>query len=140
MHVRELFDLKGRVALVTGGSIGLGRQMAEALAEMGADVAVSARKKERCEQAAQELRALGVRTLALGCDVGRPEEVQATVETTVRELGRLDILVNNAGVAWGAPAEAMKLEDWNRVLQTNLTGTFLCAQAAGRVMMEQGGG
>jgi NAD(P)-dependent dehydrogenase (short-subunit alcohol dehydrogenase family) len=140
MHARELFDLKGRVALVTGGSIGLGRQMAEALAEMGADVVVSARKKERCEQAAQELRAFGGRTLALGCDVGRPEEVQAMVDTAVRELGRLDILVNNAGVAWGAPAESMRLEDWNKVLQTNLTGTFLCAQAAGRVMIRQGQG
>jgi NAD(P)-dependent dehydrogenase (short-subunit alcohol dehydrogenase family) len=140
MHMREMFDLRGRVAVITGGSIGLGRQMAQALGEMGADLVLSARKKERCEQAANELRALGVRTVAVGGDVGRPEDVQAMVDTALRELGRIDILVNNAGQAWGAKPEDMRLEDWNKVIQTNLTGTFLCAQAAGRVMIEQGGG
>ncbi len=132
-----LFDLRSRVAIITGGSIGLGRQMAEGLAEMGANVVLCARKKERCEQAADELRQLGVDVLALGCDVKDPASVKAVVEATVDKFGRLDILVNNAGTSWGAPAEDMPLEAWHKVIETNLTGTFLFAQAAGRVMIEQ---
>jgi NAD(P)-dependent dehydrogenase (short-subunit alcohol dehydrogenase family) len=137
---RQLFDLKGRVALITGGSIGLGRQMAEGLAEMGASVALCARKKERCEQAAHDLEKLGVRAIALACDVKDPSSVNQVVETTVRELGGIDILVNNAGISWGAPVEQMSLADWNKVLETNLTGTFLCSQAAGKVMIQRGSG
>src|SRR5262245_25310487 len=137
MNARELLDLSGRVAVVTGGSIGLGRQMAEALAEVGADVVLCARKKERCQQAAEELKKLGVRTLALGCDVAKPADVQALVDATLQAFGRIDVLVNNAGAAWGSPAEDMKLEDWNKVVETNLTGTFLCSQAVGRVMIRE---
>jgi len=137
---RELLDLKDRVALITGGSVGLGRQMAEGLAEMGAHIALCARKKDRCEQAAQDLKMLGIRTLALGCDVKDPSSVGQAVETTVQQLGRLDILINNAGISWGAPMEQMTLADWNKVLETNLTGTFLCSQAAGKVMISQGRG
>ena len=83
MNVKKLFDLTGRVAIVTGGSIGLGRQMAEGLAEMGANLVLCARKKERCEQAAEELKQLGVKTLALGCDVKNPEQVREVVAATV---------------------------------------------------------
>jgi len=137
---RQLFDLKDKVAFITGGSIGLGRQMAEGLAEMGAHVALCARKKERCEQAAQDLEKLGVRTLALGCDVKDPSSVNQAVETAVNLLGRIDILINNAGISWGAPVEQMTLADWNKVLETNLTGTFLCSQAAGKLMIGQGSG
>jgi NAD(P)-dependent dehydrogenase (short-subunit alcohol dehydrogenase family) len=137
MHVRELLDLKGRVALVTGGSIGLGRQMAEALGELGADLVLCARKRERCQQAAQELQRLGVRTLAVGCDVSQPAEVEGMVETALAEFGRIDVLVNNAGTAWGSPAEEMRPEHWNKVLGTNLTGTFLCSQAVGKVMLRE---
>ena len=137
MDSKKLFDLTGQVAVITGGSIGLGRQMAEGLAEMGADVVLSARKKERCQQAADEIKQKGVRTLAVGCDVARQEDVQGLIDVTMKEFGKIDILVNNAGIAWGAPVEKMKLEDWNKVLQTNLTGTFLCSQAAGKVMISQ---
>jgi gluconate 5-dehydrogenase len=112
--VKELFNLSGRVAIVTGGSVGLGRQMAEGLAEMGANVVLCARKKERCEQAAEQLRQLGVKTLALGCDVKNPSDVQAVVDATVAQLGRIDILVNNAGTSWGAPVEDMRLEQSDR--------------------------
>jgi gluconate 5-dehydrogenase len=137
MHTRELFDLQGRVAIVTGGSIGLGRQMADALADMGAALVLCARRKERCEEAAGELSRRGTRVLARECDVADPAQVAALVEATMGEFGRIDVLVNNAGTAWGSPVEDMRLEDWNKVLGTNLTGTFLCSQAAGRVMIRQ---
>ncbi|HEX2329600.1 MAG TPA: SDR family oxidoreductase [Candidatus Angelobacter sp.] len=136
-NVRELFDLSGRVALITGGSIGLGRQMAEGMAEMGANVVLCARKKERCEETAHDLSKLGVRTAAFACDVKDPESVSKLFEDTVAQFKRVDILINNAGISWGAPIEQMKLEDWNKVLETNLTGTFLCCQAAGKIMVPQ---
>jgi gluconate 5-dehydrogenase len=139
-NVKQLFDLSGRVAIITGGSIGLGRQMAEALAEMGANLVLCARKKARCEEAAHELEKLGVRTLALGCDVKDPASVQQLVDASVSQFGRVDILINNAGISWGAPTEQMTLADWNKVIETNLTGTFLCSQAAGKVMLGQGSG
>jgi NAD(P)-dependent dehydrogenase (short-subunit alcohol dehydrogenase family) len=137
MKVQQLFDLTGRVAIITGGSIGLGRQMAEGLAEMGANLVLCARKKERCEQAAEELQALGVKTVALGCDVRNPSNVRELVNATISQFGRVDILINNAGTSWGAPIEEMRLEHWNKVIETNLTGTFLCCQAFGKFMTAQ---
>jgi NAD(P)-dependent dehydrogenase (short-subunit alcohol dehydrogenase family) len=136
----ELFDLSGRVAIVTGGGSGIGRQMAEGLAEMGADLVLCARHVDRCEQAATELRDLGVRTLALHCDVRDPAQVESVVERTHADFGRIDVLVNNAGTSWGAPVADYPLEAWQKVLDVNLTGTFLFCQAAGRVMIRQGGG
>ncbi len=141
MRTPELFDLGGRVAIVTGGGTGIGRQLAQGLAELGADLVLCARKAERCEQAAAELRdELGVRALGLRCNVADPEEVQAVVDRTLAELGRIDILVNNAGTTWGAPPEEMPLAGWQKVLDVNLTGAFLCAQAAGRHMIAAGEG
>jgi NAD(P)-dependent dehydrogenase (short-subunit alcohol dehydrogenase family) len=140
VRVRELFDLGGKSAIVTGGGSGIGRQMAQALAEAGANVVLCARKAERCEQAAAELSALGVKALGLRCDVRASDEVQAVVDRTRQELGRIDILVNNAGTVWGASPEEMPLEGWQKVLDVNLTGVFLCSQAAGRVMIEQQAG
>jgi gluconate 5-dehydrogenase len=137
MNVRQLLDLSGRVAVVTGGATGLGRQMAEGLAEMGASLVLCARKRERCEQTAETLRQLGVETLALACDVTNPRDVQAMVSAAHGRFGRIDILVNNAGTAWGAPVEEMQLEHWNKVLATNLTGTFLCSQAVGKQMIHE---
>src|SRR5271166_3598708 len=140
VNVKQLFDLTGRVAVVSGGSIGLGRQMAEGLAEMGANLVLCARKKERCEETAEALRGLGVQTLALGCDVKERAEIQEVVDATLAKFGRIDILINNAGVTWGAPVEEMTLEQWDKVLSTNLTGTFLFCQAAGKAMVAQGSG
>jgi gluconate 5-dehydrogenase len=139
-HVRELFDLGGRVAIVTGGGTGIGRQMAQALAELGADLVLCARKPERCEQAADELRALGVRALGLRCNVADPAEVEGVVRRTREELGRVDVLVNNAGTTWAASPEDMPLEGWQKVVDVNLTGAFLCTQAVGRVLIAQGEG
>ena len=137
MNTKKLFDLSGRVAIITGGSIGLGRQMAEGLAEMGANLVLCARKKERCEQAAEELKQLGAKTSALACDVKNPDDIRSVVQETVSQFGRIDILINNAGTSWGAPVEDMRLEHWNKVIETNLTGTFLFSQAVGKLMVPQ---
>lgn len=137
MNVKQLFDLTGHVAIVTGGSIGLGRQMAEGLAEMGANLVLCARKKERCQQAAEDLQKLGVKALALACDVKNPADIQQVADATMTQFGRIDILINNAGTSWGAPVEEMRLEQWNKVIETNLTGTFLFSQAVGKIMIGQ---
>ena len=137
MNSRQLFDLAGRVAIVTGGSVGLGRQMAEGLAEMGAHLVLCARKQERCQKTAEELQQLGVQVLALGCDVKDPASISEVVNATMKHFGRIDILINNAGTSWGAPTEEMTLAQWNKVIETNLTGTFLFSQAAGKVMIAQ---
>jgi NAD(P)-dependent dehydrogenase (short-subunit alcohol dehydrogenase family) len=136
----ELFDLTGKVAIVTGGATGLGRQIAQGLAECGADVVVCARNAERCEQAASELEAPGVRALGLGCDVRDPASIQAVVARTVEHLGRVDILVNNSGTSWGAAPEDVPLAGWQKVIDVNLTGAFLFAQAVGRELIRQGDG
>ena len=140
VNVKRLFDLTGRVAIISGGSMGLGRQMAEGLAEMGANLVVCARKKERCDEAAEALRSLGVETLGLAADVKDKASIQHVVEDTLAKFGRIDILINNAGTSWGAPVEEMTLEQWDKVLSTNLTGTFLFCQAVGKAMSAQGSG
>jgi len=140
VNARDLFDLTGRSAIVTGGGSGIGRDMAQALAEAGANLVLCARKVERCEQAAEELTELGVKTLGLRCDVRDPEEVQRVVDRATEELGRIDILVNNAGTSWGAAPEEVPLEGWQKVIDVNLTGVFLFAQAVGRTMIADGRG
>jgi NAD(P)-dependent dehydrogenase (short-subunit alcohol dehydrogenase family) len=136
----NIFDLTNRVAIISGGSVGLGRQMAEGLAEMGATLVLCARKKERCEQAAAELQAAGVKVLALACDVKDASSIRRVADATLEKFGRIDILINNAGTSWGAPVETMTLEQWNKVIETNLTGTFLFSQAVGRAMIAQRSG
>jgi gluconate 5-dehydrogenase len=135
MHIRELFDLNGRVAIVTGGSTGLGRQMAEALAEAGAKLVLCARNKERCDLAAEDFKKGGTEVLSMGCDVKKPESIQSVVDETMSRFGRIDVLINNAGTSWGAPIEEMKLDQWNKVMDTNMTGAFLFCQAVGKVMV-----
>ncbi|HYC93419.1 MAG TPA: glucose 1-dehydrogenase [Thermoanaerobaculia bacterium] len=136
MHVQELFDLKGRAAIVTGGSRGLGLEIAEALAEAGASLMLCARREQWLTPALEELRAKGIRVEGLMCDVTDEQQVHAVVEATVRAYDRVDILVNNAGISWGERPETMSLDNFRKVLDTNLTGAFLFAQAAGRVMLE----
>jgi NAD(P)-dependent dehydrogenase (short-subunit alcohol dehydrogenase family) len=140
MNVMELFRLDGKVAIVTGGSRGLGFWMAEALAEAGANVVLCARKLEPCEEAARAIREIGVRSLAVGCDVTDPDAVKTLVEKAVSELGRVDILINNAGFIWEEPPEKVSLETWNKTLAINATGTFLCSQEVGKQMIKQGSG
>jgi NAD(P)-dependent dehydrogenase (short-subunit alcohol dehydrogenase family) len=140
MRPQELFDLSEKTAIVTGGGSGIGRQMTFALAELGANVVVCARKLERCERTASELSEFGVRALALRCDVRQPEDIEALVEKTVDEFGHLDVLVNDAGTSWGASAEEMPIEGWQKVIDVNLTGLFLVSQAVARRMIAQHGG
>ncbi|SFC68469.1 gluconate 5-dehydrogenase [Bacillus sp. OV322] len=137
MHVRELFDLSGKVAIVTGGGRGLGLQIAEGFAEAGAHVVVCSRKEEACLEASESLKRLGIRTLAIKCDVTNPEDVELVISKTLDEFGAIDILVNNSGASWGAPAEEMPLDAWEKVMNVNVTGTFLMSQASGKVMLQQ---
>jgi gluconate 5-dehydrogenase len=140
MNVREMFDLNGKVAIVTGGGRGIGLKMAEGLAEVGATIVLCSRKVENCQKAAQDLAKLGVKTLAMGCDVKSPASIQAVVDKTLERFGRLDILVNNSGVTWGGAVEEYSLEGWEKVMDTNMTGAFLFSQTAGRVMIRQKNG
>jgi NAD(P)-dependent dehydrogenase (short-subunit alcohol dehydrogenase family) len=137
MSVNDLFDLSGKVAVVTGGGSGIGLQMSHGLAEAGAELVLCARKVERCEEAAA---AMPTRALALPCDVTDEDSVAAMVSRVVHEFGRVDILVNNAGTVWGAAPEDIPLRGWQKVVDVNLTGVFLCAQSVGRAMIGKGDG
>lgn len=137
MHVKELFDLTGKVAIVTGGGRGLGEQIAKGFAEAGANVVLCSRNENACKEVSEELKSIGVESLAIKCDVTNPEDVQNVVNQTKEKFGRIDILVNNSGASWGAPAEDMPLEAWHKVLNVNVTGTFIMSQAVGKIMLEQ---
>ena len=139
-NLSSLFDLTGRVAIVTGGSRGLGLEMAAGLAEAGASLMLCARREEWLTPAIADLRGRGFTVDGMTCDVSNTADVQAVVDQTITAYGRLDILVNNAGVTWAAPAEDMPLDKWRKVIDTNLTGTFLFSQAAGREMLKSGYG
>jgi NAD(P)-dependent dehydrogenase (short-subunit alcohol dehydrogenase family) len=128
MGVKKLFDLSGKTALVTGGSRGLGLQIAEALIEMGAKVAITARKKDELEEAKQHL---GGSARAFVCDIGKRESIPPLLE----QCGRIEILVNNAGATWGAPAEEHPLDAWDKLMNVNLTGLFLLSQLAAKKYM-----
>src|SRR5512137_1886487 len=138
MHVRDLFSLKGKTAVVTGGSVGLGAQMAAGLAEAGAHVVVAARKIDRCIDMCGKLEKNGVRALAVACDVSKPEECQNLVDVTMKEFGALNILVNNAGISWIADSLTFPMDKWQRVFNLNVNGTFQLSVMAARVMKEQG--
>ncbi|MCX7891535.1 MAG: SDR family oxidoreductase [Burkholderiales bacterium] len=135
MSVMKLFDLTGKVALVTGGSRGLGLQIAEALGEMGAKVALTARKADELAEAKARLGHLRVDTFTAPSDLGKFESIEPMVDAVLKHFGRIDILVNNAGATWGAPAEDHPLEAWQKLVNLNLTGTFLVTQLVGRKSM-----
>jgi len=136
----ELFILKDKTAVVTGGGTGLGRQMSVGLAEAGANIVVCSRKLERCQEAARQIETLGVKALALRCDLNREDEVDRVVQETVKEFGMIDILVNNSGRTWGASAEDIELENWKKVIDVNVTGTFIFSQRVGKEMIKQKSG
>ncbi len=136
----ELFSLKGRVAVVTGAGRGLGRSMALALAAAGADVVAASRTAPEIESLRDEIRSLGRRSEAITCDATSESDVDRLFDQSVGRLGRLDILVNNAGINIRKPVLELSHEEYRKVLSTNLEGYFLCARAAGRILVPQGSG
>ena len=135
MSLAKLQDLGGRVALVTGGSRGLGLQMAEVLGELGAKVAITARKQHELDAATAHLKALGIEALPVVCDMGDLAAIPALVERVIAALGPIDILVNNAGTSWGAPTIEHPLDAWNKVITLNVTAIFVVTQEVGRRCM-----
>ena len=135
MSLKKLLDLSGKVAIVTGGSRGLGLQMAEALGEMGARVALTARKAVELEAAVKHLAAQGVEAMAVPVDLGRRESIPPTVDAVAARFGTVDILVNNAGTTWGAPAEDYPAEAWDKVMRLNIDAMFFLSQEVGRRFM-----
>jgi NAD(P)-dependent dehydrogenase (short-subunit alcohol dehydrogenase family) len=133
--VQKLFDLTGQIALVTGGSRGLGLQMAEALGEAGAKIMLTSRKAADLEEAVAHLAARGIDARWIAADASKPEDVRRVVAETMERLGRIDILINNAGATWGAPAEDYPLEAWDKVMNLNIRSLFLFAQAAAKASM-----
>lgn len=135
MNVKQLLDLNGKTALVTGGSRGLGLQMAEALGEMGARLALTARKKNELDEAVSHLEKSGIEAAAYVCDIGKTETIPAVAEEILKRLGSVDILVNNAGATWGAPAEDHPFDAWQKVMNVNLSGMFVLTQAIAKRSM-----
>jgi len=135
MSVKKLLDLNGKIALITGGSRGLGLQIAEALGEMGAKLALTARKAEELEEARAHLAQQSIEALVLPCDISQPEAIAPMLSRLLGRYEKVDILINNAGASWGAPAEDHPLEAWQKVVNLNLTGTFLVTQAVGKRSM-----
>src|SRR5205085_4189514 len=130
--IHRLFNLEGRTAVVTGGSRGLGLQMARALGEAGASVLLTSRKAEDLQEAAAQLQGSGINAQWVAADAGDPAGVSRVIDEAMRRFGNIDILVNNAGASWGAPAEEHPLEAWDKVMNLNVRSLFLFAQGAAR--------
>jgi 2-dehydro-3-deoxy-D-gluconate 5-dehydrogenase len=134
------FDLKGKVAIVTGGNGGIGLGMARGLADAGASIVVAARDATKSQAAVADLAARGVRAAAVATDVTDPASVGRLIETTARDFGRIDILINNAGMNIRKPAHELALDEWRKVIDTNLSSAFICSQAVYPAMKKAGGG
>ena len=132
-----LFDLAGKVALVSGGGDGIGRAMAMALAEAGSAVVIFSRRLENCEAVAQDIEAHGGRALGLACDILQEEDLERVVSETLNAFGKIDVLVNNSGRTWGASPEEIAFDAWKKVVDLNLNATFRCTQLVGREMIKR---
>lgn len=138
MKVQELFDLTDQVAIITGGGRGLGKQIAEVYAEMGCHLALCSRKKGNCDEVAEILaNKYKIKTKGYALDVTDEKQVNGVVNQVLKDFGKINILVNNSGATWGAPVDEMPLEAWNKVMNVNLTGTFLLSKEVGKHMVEQ---
>lgn len=135
MSVKQLFDLTGRVAMITGGSRGLGLQMAEALGELGAKIAITARRQEELDQAAEHLRGQDVEVLTVAGNLAKFETIPSMADQVIQHYGPIDILVNNAGTSWGAPAEDYPADGWNKVMDLNVDALWFLTQYVGRECM-----
>ena len=140
MHIRELFDLTGKVAIVTGGSRGLGKEIATGLGEAGARVAITARREQGLMSTKRDLESMGIECLPIVADVSQVEDVKRTLAQTLERWGKVDILVNNAGVVWAAPPDQMPLDKWDYVMNINARGTFICCREIGKEMIKQKSG
>jgi gluconate 5-dehydrogenase len=140
LSLHELFSLKNKTAIVTGGGKGLGARMAMTLAEAGANVVVCSRDLKACEQISEKIKEKGVQSLALSCDVTQQQEIERVVAETLRKFGTIDILVNNSGTSWTGPALELPADKWDKVMNVNVRGLFLFSQAAAKVMTKQGSG
>lgn len=138
--LKRFFDLSGKVAIVTGGAGGFGKAVSIGLAVYGADLVVTSRTLSSLEETANDIKRLGRKALAVSCDVVDPGSVGSMVKQTLDEFGKIDILITSAGIAARAPAEDMPIEDWQKVMDVNVKGTFLCCQAVGKAMIKQGTG
>jgi len=132
---KQLFDLSGRTALITGGSRGLGLQMAEALGEQGAKLVISSRKQNELDEAVAHLKKMGIDVVAMASDLGKETAIKPLAEAAIKHLGHVDILINNAGATWGSPAEDHPLEAWDKVMNLNVRSIFLLSQAIGKHSM-----
>src|SRR4030081_3562499 len=140
MGVLDTFRLDGKVALVTGGSRGLGLQIAEGLGEAGASVAVTARREEGLQKAVEHLTARGINAMSVVCDISKNDQVEAAVSRVLQHFQHIDVLVNNAGATWGAPFKDIPFEAWDRVIRVNVDGTYFVSRAVGLHMIERGQG
>lgn len=140
MSVKEMFDLSGKVALVTGGGRGIGQAIAEVYGEAGAKLIITGRRDQWLEPTRQELEQKGYSVLKIISDVSNPVDIERTVKESLDHYGQIDILVNNAGQTWGAPTTEMSLDKWNQIINVNVTGIFLLSQLVGRHMIERGQG
>ena len=138
---QSIFNLSGQTALITGGGSGIGKIIAEAFAEYGANIAVCSRKVENCIETAEYLKVTyGIQANAYLCNVTSEEDINETVKRVIKDFGQIDILVNNSGATWGETVERMPIEAWNKVMNVNVTGTFMMSRAVGIHMLERGYG
>jgi gluconate 5-dehydrogenase len=140
MNVKEMFDLKGKKAIITGGGRGIGSFIAKGLAEAGADIMLASRKIENLQKEAEELKALGVKAVPVKCDMEKKEDIDALVKTAMDEFGTVDILVNNAGLTWGAPTLQFPLDKWDKIFNVNVRGLWILTQQVCNIMKDKGGG
>ena len=140
MKIQDMFDLKGKTAIVTGGGRGIGRFIATGLAEAGADLVIASRKIEKCQDTADELAKLGISTKAVKCDMSSKEDIENLVETAASEYGAIDILVNNSGITWGAPTLDFPIDKWEKIFNVNVTGVWYLTQKAAEKMKDNNGG
>jgi NAD(P)-dependent dehydrogenase (short-subunit alcohol dehydrogenase family) len=140
MNVKELFDLKGKKAIITGGGRGIGSFIASGLAEAGADLVIASRKVQNLEKEAEKLQSLGVKVVPVKCNMESKEDIDELVKKAMQEFGTVDILVNNAGITWGAPTLDFPLDKWDKVFNINVRGAWILTQQVANIMKAKGGG
>ncbi|QQZ08621.1 SDR family oxidoreductase [Heyndrickxia vini] len=140
MKTTELFDLTNKTAIITGGSSGLGSQMALALAEAGANIVICSRNIQACQEMSDLLNQQGYHSIALKCDITNQEDIDYVVDETIKNFGTIDILINNSGTSWIAPVLDIPADKWDKVMNVNLKGMFFFSQAVAKIMKDQGGG